>query len=135
MSVKTEAIGTTGVIVGFIALGIALFQFFVGPIHKTDTSFIESAKSSIQAMLAKNDVATHSGKREGINVDNALSYTSVLFAFLAIIAGTLSYIRGTKKELAYASLSVGAATLFFHFILVAIGIIIILAVLAYILNN
>jgi len=134
MSVRADSIGTAGVIVGFIALGIVLFQFFYGPIHKNEASFITTAKSQIHAILAEKHASTHSSTLSDVNFDNALTYTSVLFAFLAILAGTVSYIRNAKKETAYASLSVGAATLFFHFILVAIGVVIILAIIAYILN-
>jgi len=132
---RAGTIGTIGVVVGFIAMAIALFQFFYGPIHKNDSSFLTTAKTTIHTILSSKDASTHFNKGSYINIDNALSYTSVLFAFLAIVFGTIAYIKDAKKELSYASLSVGAATLFFHFILVALGVIIILSILVYILNN
>jgi len=135
MANRAGTIGTIGVIVGFIAMAFALFQFFYGPIHKSDASFLTTVKTTIHSILSAKTAQTHLDKRPGINIDNALSYTSVLFAFLAIVFGTVAYIKDAKKELAYASLSVGAATLFFHFILIALGVIIILGILVYILNN
>lgn len=135
MAYRAGVFGTVGVTVGFIAMAIALFQFFYGPIHKNESSFLTTAKSTIHAILSTKDASIHSNKRSNLNIDNTLSYTSILFAFLAIVFGTIAYIKDAKKELAYASLSVGAATLFFHFILVALGVVIILGVIAYILNN
>jgi hypothetical protein len=135
MANRAGVFGTIGVAVGFIAMAITLIQFFYGPIHKNESSFLTTAKSTIHSILSEKHASTQLNNRSNLNIDNTLSYTSILFAFLAIVFGTVAYIRDAKKELAYASLSVGAATLFFHFILIALGVVIILGVIVYILNN
>ena len=135
MLCRSNNIGVYGLTLGLIGLAIALFQFFYGPINEPEVSMLDSAKTTIMSLLDGKHATENPAAFSALNTDKILTNASVLLAFIAIFFGTIAYIRDSKKEAAYASLSIGAATLFFHFLLIAIGVVIILAVIAFILSS
>lgn len=98
MHEHADKIDISGVIIGFIALAIVLFQFYYGPINKTETSLLGSTKIKIQTIFSGNQTSKESSVFSDVDVDNALTYASILFAFLAVVAGTVAYIRNDKKK-------------------------------------
>lgn len=120
MRSNTDKIGILGVVLGFIGFAIVLIHFYHGPFNKPDPAPSVSAKSFIQSLI-KNKPA-EPDKTSQFNTDNIITYVSIVLAFLALIAGAITYIRKTNKELAYTSMVLGAATILFHFLLVGIVI-------------
>ena len=118
-------IAAYGPVFGFIAFAIVLFQFFHGPIDGGSNSSRINAKAVVLSILKGRTLGNEKSAPSKINIDNNLLYTSIIFAFLALVAAAISYIKHDKKEAAYVIFSIGAVSLLFQFLLVAVGLIVI----------
>lgn len=100
--------GKSGVISGFSAFGIALFQFWFGSLDINITS---------------------------ININAVISIGSITLAFLTLIFSAISFLKKENNRFSAVAVCLGSITLAFHFIVVLIVLIIIIAIALYIVSN
>ncbi len=120
--------GVTGTVAGFAGFGLSLFLFFAGPINQSGASRDGTVIEKLVEL--KSTIAGKSAAKNAVNLDRVLTYGSIVLAFLAILAGTIAFIKREDKRLVISSITAGSIGLVFHFILIALGVFIIFAVVA-----
>ena len=138
---KKNQLGSLGVLLGLIALAIAIFHFWLGPVNTPEKPLSESLtektinlKESLQAKL-KGEDEPNVGRENQIDINRAIIISSVTIAFLAIVCGVISFLK--REELRYCASAtvIGGSALAFHFIIVAIGSAVLLVLTVAVLNR
>ena len=133
--------GSVGVAVGLIAIAVALIQFWGGPFDPKPPSTGDKLNSKMER-LKDNVVSTFKGEKadpprvqNSFSIDKTLIYGSMSIAFLAVVLGIVAFLRREDKRFTQASIVIGLSGLAFHFLLVALGVFIILAIVYMVLWN
>lgn len=127
---RSRKFGLAGTWVGLVALGIAVFHFFFGPIdpqypvEKIDTRVINKWKIAI---------ATHTPDQP-LGPDRLLEYSVVVLGFAAIAFGTIGFIDREEPHPSGAALALGGGTITFQFFIAIIGAVLVIFLVALILS-
>ena len=133
--------GKLGVVSGFVALGVVLFHFWLGPFGQSAPTLEELAgtkaaqiKKSFAAAI-KGETPIANNKTPSLNVDKVIRLSSIVFAFLALVLAAVSYLNKEDPRYSAVGVVVAGSSLAFHFLLVAAGIVIVLVLIAALLGN
>lgn len=138
---KSVHYGKLGVISGFMALGIALFHFWLGPFSHASMTLEEIAVEKAAEIKKSFSVAMEGESRAAkkanpdLNIDKLVKVTGIALAFLSLVLAAVSFLLKEDYRYSVISATLGSVTLAFHFILVAISIGILLVLIAIIISN
>lgn len=132
---RKNPFGTWGVILGLLAFGAGLMHFWIGPIE-TDTRTVKqkivdktfAIKDSLAAKISSQPSRANPEPHTTFDVDKAVSNGTIVFAFFAIAFAVFSFLKREDRRYTGTALVLGGATLAFQFLLVAIGVVIIVAI-------
>lgn len=140
MVVRENRLSNIGSLIGLIALGIAVFHFFLGPIEKTPSveEYVAekaiSIKSAISSKLKGKEI-TSTSKEEPLGVDEIVGYSVVLLGFIAICFGVIGFLKKEEWRVSSMSIAIGASALVFKFAVAIAGAIIFLALVGAVLSG
>ncbi|MBI3899100.1 MAG: hypothetical protein HY308_12510 [Gammaproteobacteria bacterium] len=121
MKTKTtkNSLGVIGVILGMIALGVALVHSWVGPIgpkpslEEVVAQKAEQLRDSVAAILNGEDPKVS----RPVSVDRAVTIATVIAGFLAIVFAVVSFIRREDKRVCGSAALLGGAALVVQYLL------------------
>lgn len=130
---KPRKLGLAGTVIGIIALGIAIFHFFFGPLEQPPSVEEVVAETAVKlkgAFAAKLKGETYEAERrsEGLKPDDLLRHTVTVLGFVAIVLAAIGFIQHEDWRASSVALALGAGAIVFQFTVAVIG-----AVLAIIL--
>jgi len=138
---QRNKVGALGVVFGLTALGVALFQFWLGPFNQQDRPISETLaekaiafKESLKAKL-EGEAGPSLESQSRFDIDRAIIISSVTAAFLAIVCAVISYLKREDLRYSASAAVIGGSALAFHFIIVAIGIAVLLILIVTVLNR
>ena len=140
MSNKKSKFGIVGVGIGSVALLLALFHFYAGPLStqpKLEHAIAETAVALRDATIAAfrgNEIK----KKSWIPKWNANKLTDVitaLFGGLAIISGIFAFIRKESLRVAGGAAVLGGGAIAFQFAALALGAIVVAIILSAVLSQ
>ena len=108
MSYQINKFAKTGILLGSIAFAISMIHFLAGPFSTSDSEF---------------------------NIDHVLVMGSQVLAMMAIVSAAVSFFKNENIRLSSIAATLGGVTLAFRFILAAIGIVIFLAAIVFIVSK
>ncbi len=138
METTENKLSNIGTIIGLIAIGIAVFHFFLGPIEKTPTieEYVAekavSIKSAISSKLKGEEIVAASKE---IGPDRILEYIVVALGFIAICFGIFGFLKKEEWKVSSLAISMGASALIFKFAIALAGAIIFIMLLGAILGG
>ena len=140
MIATENKLSNMGTIIGLIALGIAVFHFFLGPIEKAPTieEYVAekavSIKSAISSKLKSEEIAVTSKAKE-IGPDKILEYIVVALGFIAICFGVFGFLKKEDWKVSSVAISMGASALIFKFAIAVAGAIIVIMLIGALLGG
>lgn len=123
-----------GSIIGLIALGIAVFHFFLGPIEKQPTleEYVAnkaiSIKSAISAKMKGEEVVS-SQKDNKVDADDIVAYSVASLGFIAIVFGVIAFLKKEEIKNCGVSITLGAAAIAFKVAIAIAGALIIISLI------
>jgi len=132
---KNNPFGAWGVILGLLAFGAGFMHFWFGPIE-TDTRTVEqkivdktfSFKDSIAATI-KGEHSLPKHQKPVVDINMAVNDGTIVMALLAMALAVFSFLKREDLRYTGTALVLGGATLAFQFLLVAMGVVVILAII------
>ena len=138
---KKNQVGTIGVVLGLVALAIAIFHFWLGPFNQQDRPLSQTVaekaialKESLKAKI-KGETGPSLKSESRFDIDRAIIISSVASAFLAIVCAVISFLKREDLRFSASAAVIGGSALAFHFIVVAIGITVLLVLIVAVLNR
>jgi hypothetical protein len=121
-----------GAIIGLIALGIAVFHFFLGPIEKTPTieEYVAEKAISIKSVISsklKGEELINTPQDKSLGPDEIVGYGVVVLGFIAICFGVIGFLKKEEWRVSSVAVSIGVSALIFKFAVAVAGAIILLA--------
>ena len=133
-------IGTIGVIIGSIALLLALFHFYGGPFSpqpKLEQTIAEKAvaiRDATVAALKGKEVKKESWTSKW-DADKIIDVITALLGGTAIIAGIFAFIRKESLRVAGGAAVLGGGAIAFQFAALALGAIVVAIILSAVLSQ
>lgn len=137
---KRSKIGIVGVIIGAIALLLALFHFYAGPLApqpKLEQTIAEKAvaiRDATVAALKGKEVEKETWTSKW-DADKIIDVTTALLGGIAIIAAVVAFIKHESLRMAGGAALLGGGAIAFQFIALALGAIIIAIILAAVISQ
>jgi hypothetical protein len=138
---KSKTFGVIGVIVGFLGLlsvlvGPAIRDAIIPPppAEKQLAETIVSLKQHLTAKL-KNTPPPADPPIQLFSLGKLPNTLSLLFAALAIIGGSVSYLRREDHRYTYVACGIGTATLLWHALILALAVAVLCVILHYVLPD
>lgn len=139
---KKNSIGLIALFLGIISIGTALFQIVYGPLEKKPTineiisNKTTELKDIINSKLKKEKpTKTENPEIEKHNKDQLLNYLVIITSFLSVIFSIFAFIRREDSRTYVSAVALSSAGMFFHYIFISIGILILFIYLKLIAND
>lgn len=126
---------TYGSIIGLVALGIAVFHFFLGPIEKQPSieEYVANKTVSIKNVISakmKGEEITTPNKEKTIDADDIVDYSIASFGFLAIVFGVLGLLKKEEMKSSGIAISLGLGAIAFKVAIAIAGAFIFISLIA-----
>lgn len=132
---KNQRLATIGMVLGGIALLIAVVHFWAGPFNPSPP--IEQVVADKVVAIRDLTLAKLQGKKlppmdaaSKWDADRITLVTSSVLGTLAIILSAFAFSRRENIRACYSAAALGVAAIAFQFVIMALGLIIIIAVFA-----
>ncbi|MBT8052831.1 MAG: hypothetical protein HKN57_12995 [Xanthomonadales bacterium] len=140
MAEVNSKLGNIGLLVGALALLLALVHFYAGPFSPQptiETSVAEKAVAIRDATVAalKGEVIEKKTYVSKMNLDKATYITTAVLGGLAVILGVVAFARKESTRVAVGAGLLGGLAIAFQFIGVALGIIVFAILIAVVLSQ
>ncbi|MDM5270712.1 hypothetical protein PGH07_00800 [Sulfurovum sp. zt1-1] len=138
-AVQQNRLSNIGTIIGLIALGIAIFHFFLGPIEKSPTleEYVAektiSIKSAISSKLKGEEVVTR--QERSIGTDEIVGYVVIILGFAAICFGVIGFLKKEEWKVSSVAVTIGASALIFKFAIAVAGAILLIVLIGTLLGG
>lgn len=137
---RTRAIGLIGVVFGLLALGLALFHFWLGPLEPTPT--LEEVVAEKALSIKARAVAKLTGERiqdspqpQTRSLDAWVDILTVGFSFVAITCGVIAFIRREDRRATASAVLLGVGAIGFQFLTLALSVIVLVILIAAVLSS
>jgi len=140
MSEEKSKVGIIGVIIGSVALLLALFHFYAGPFSpqpKLEHTIAEKAvaiRDATVAALKGKEVKKETWTSKW-NTDKIVNVLTALLGGIAIIAAIIAFIRKESLRVAGGAAVLGGGAIAFQFVALALGAIIVAIILAAVISQ
>lgn len=137
---KPRRLGLIGTIIGLLALGIAMFHFFFGPIEQPpalETVVAETTlnlKNALTATLeGKEYVAPSRQTQRGMDklVDNGV----IVLGFFALALGVIGFVQREEWRASSMALALGSGAIAFQFAVAVVGAILAIILIGFIISS
>ena len=138
---NTNKFGLPGVAIGIIALGMALFHFWLGPISPPPPMEVTIAdhavkiKKAVEAKIKGEKYKAPPTPSNRFDGDRMFDVATIAAGFLAIILAVVSFIRHESIRVSGSAVALGGGAIAFQFLTVALGVIIFVILIAIVLNQ
>ena len=139
---KNNYIGFIALFFGIISIGTALFQVVYGPIEKKPTineiisNKTTELKEKISSKLKKQETTDlKKAEIKKFNKDQLLNYLVIITSFLSILFSIFSFIRREDARVYSSAVAISSGAMFFHYITVAFGTLLLFIYLRFITND
>ena len=138
--IKHRKLGLIGTILGLIALGIAFFQFFLGPIEKPPEIEEVIAEKTIkikEAISAKIKGQEYKSTNEEVRFgpDKIVELSVIILGFVAIVFGVMGFIQKEQLRPSCSAIALGVGAVTFQVAVVIAAAIIFVFILAIFLGS
>lgn len=132
--------GLVGVVVGVVAFGLALAHFWAGPFSPKpllEEVVAEKAGKIRDAVVAKlnGEEKSAPAQAQSFDIDRAVTITTIVASFLAIVLAVVSYIRREDKRVTGSAMALGGMALAVQYLAVAISVIVLAILVAAVLSK
>lgn len=136
---KPRRLGLIGTLIGLLALGVAIFHFFFGPLEPPpplETVVAETTvklKNALAATLeGKEYVAPAQESKRGLDklVDNAV----IVLGFFALALGVIGFVQREEWRASTMAVALGGGAIAFQFAVVVVGVILAIILIGFILS-
>lgn len=136
---KPRRIGVIGSIVGAVALGIALFHFFFGPLEQppsVEDLVAETAVNLKNAFDAKLQGKTYEPATtpSRLDADELLRRSVIVLGFIAIVLAAVGFVQHEDWRASTVAIVLGAGAIVFQFTVLVLGAILALLLIFIVLN-
>lgn len=123
---KPRTLGLTGTLIGLLALGLAVFHFFVGPLETPPPLESVVADQTVkikQAITAKIKGTEHPAEpvARTVGADDMIFYAVIALGFAALTAGVLGFVQREDLRSTGAAVVLGSGAIAFQFAVVVVG--------------
>jgi hypothetical protein len=124
MSEKKPKVGTIGIVIGSVALLLALFHFYAGPLspqpklEHTIAAKAVALRDATIAALKGNEIKKKFWPSKW-DVDKLIDVITALFGGLAIISGIFAFIRKEPLRVTIGATVLGGGAIAFQFVALA----------------
>ena len=138
---NSNKFGLTGVAIGIIALGMALFHFWLGPIsapppmEETISDQAVKIKRAVEAKIKGDEYKAPSTNSNRFDGDRIADIATIAAGFLAIVLAVVSFIRHESIRVSGSAVALGGGAIAFQFLTVALGVIVFVILIAVVLNQ
>ncbi len=138
---KSNSFGMIGVVLGVIALGMALFHFWSGPISPSPAVEVTIAdqackiKKAVEAKIKGKKYKRAIARTSRFNGDRIVDMATIGTAFLAIILAVISFIRHENIRVCGSAVVLGGGAIAFQFLTVALGVIVFAIIITAVLSQ
>ncbi len=138
--IKQRKLGLIGTILGLLALGIAFFQFFLGPIEKPpeiEEVIAEKTVKIKEAISAKIKGQEYKSTNDEVSFgpDKIIELSTVIIGFLAIVFGVMGFIQKEQWRPSCSAIALGVGAITFQVAVVITAAIIFVFILAIFLGS
>jgi hypothetical protein len=132
--------GVVAIVIGVIAFGLALTQFWAGPFTPQPTIEEVVADKAVKirdAVVAKlkGEEQASSVHARSFDIDRVVTMATIVASFLAIVLAVISYIRREDKRITASAIALGGMALAVQYIAMAIGAIVLAILVAAVLSK
>ena len=135
--------GTYGIIIGLLALCIAIFQNDLRPEElepiESEPSLkelaVKASKEFIDDKILKQESTSSAPQIPSTEKHDAIQLTYMLLGFFAIVLGAISWIKKDHIRLSGGAISIGIIAVAWQYVLIGITIAVIILILANIVAN
>jgi len=117
-------IGTIGIIIAILAVGIAIFQ---DKLRKPD---VPEKTSLVSKVLNKSPFISSSKRKTDTPSYEAVTYTYISLGFFALILGVFSYLRNENHRFSGMAGALGIVAIGWEYVLIGLVIAIVIFILA-----
>jgi hypothetical protein len=123
-----------------VALGIAVFHFFFGPIEQRPTleEYVAEKAISVKSILAsklKGQEETLIAEDKPVGPDEIVGYSVVVLGFIAICFGVLGVLKREEWRVSSMAIGIGASALLFKFAIAVAGALLLLTLIGAFLSG
>ena len=140
MKATENKLSNVGAIIGLIALGIAVFHFFLGPIEKQPSieEYVAEKAISIKSVISsklKGKEVIGVSDHNTIGPDEIVGYGVVVLGFIAICFGVVGFLKKEEWKVSSVAVSIGVSALVFKFAVAVAGAIVLFALIGALLGG
>ena len=136
---RSSKLGLIGTVIGLVALGIAVFHFFFGPLESPPP--IENVVAETTAKL-KEAITTklQGGEYEApvqekkLGPDKMVEYLTITLGFVAIVFGVISFVQREEWRPSAMAFALGVGAITFQYAVALVGAILIIIVIGFIVS-
>jgi hypothetical protein len=115
-----ERLGVIGTIVGLVALGVAIFHFFLGPIEPPPSLgavVAEVASDVKEALAAKLQGRENAPERQALDFgpDRIVDIAVIVLGFIALALGVVGFVKREEWRPSGTAIALGSAAMAFQF--------------------
>ncbi len=137
---KSRKLGLVGTGLGLLALGIAVFHFFFGPIEPPPP--IESVvaettvklKEALTVKLRGGEYKAPPSER-AFGPDKAIEYSVIVLGFVAVVFGVIGFVQREEWRPSGMALALGGGAIAFQFAIAVVGAILAIILIGFILST
>lgn len=137
---KTRRLGLIGTVLGLVALGVAVFHFFFGPIEPPPPIENVVAETTIklkEAITLKLQGREYEAPVQGkaLGPDKMVEYSVIILGFVAIVLGVIGFVQREEWRPSGMALVLGSGAIAFQFAVVVVGALLAVILIGFILST
>jgi hypothetical protein len=137
---KGAMFGIPALILGVLALALALIHFYAGPFGPPPSAGKVIAEKEIKmggAVIGKVKIGETDASRQQpkLNTDRIVALSTAAAGFLAVVLAVVAYIRREDKRISGSAVALGAAALAFQFLVIALCMVVAALVISSLFSN